>query len=243
MTERKSNSSKKPLENIIKILWDRSQPDLNEISELEYNSRLIFSDSDSPRAKEKAKRAFEAAYDLRKFEIEMYWKRANYFWTFIAAVFTGYAFMVRKDSGATFEPFALICVGTVLSYAWWTTNRGSKAWQRHWEKHLDMLEDQFMGPLYKTVAMDKTYSVSKSNEVVSFTFIIFWIGIGINYLVTKKLFNFNFQWVDLRLEYIASIIATCLAICALEFGHGRGRFGKRNFKMYSRSPKYNSMGA
>ncbi|MGH8568044.1 MAG: hypothetical protein ACREXU_08475, partial [Gammaproteobacteria bacterium] len=30
-------------------------------------------------------------------------------------------------------------------------NRGSKFWQENWENHVDLLEDQIMGPLYKTV--------------------------------------------------------------------------------------------
>lgn len=35
------------------------------------------------------KKALENILDIRKFEIEMYWKRATYFWTFIGAVFVG----------------------------------------------------------------------------------------------------------------------------------------------------------
>ena len=34
--------------------------------------------------------ALKAALDIRKFEIELYWKRAAYFWTLIAASFAGY---------------------------------------------------------------------------------------------------------------------------------------------------------
>ncbi|WP_411817356.1 hypothetical protein [Hyphococcus sp. DH-69] len=225
------------LNRILKIFWDNTVPGLEEIEEAEYEQLLIHLESDSQKLQKKAKRAFEAAYDLRKFEIEMYWKRANYFWTFIAAVFTGYAFMIREGSGATFEPFALACVGIVLSYAWWTTNRGSKAWQRHWEKHLDKLEDQFMGPLYKTVAMDRTYSVSKSNEIVSFSFVVFWGGVALQYLNSRSLLH-PFDWSGPKFEYIFPLIVTALAICALENGYGRGRFGNRHFKMYKRAPKY-----
>ena len=37
------------------------------------------------------KAALEQAYEVRKFEIELYWKRATYFWTFIGASFAAYA--------------------------------------------------------------------------------------------------------------------------------------------------------
>ena len=33
------------------------------------------------------------ALDIRKFEIDLYWKRAAYFWTFIAAAFGAYFLM------------------------------------------------------------------------------------------------------------------------------------------------------
>ena len=36
---------------------------------------------------EKRKKALKQVLDIRKFEIELYWKRATYFWTFIAAMF------------------------------------------------------------------------------------------------------------------------------------------------------------
>ena len=35
-------------------------------------------------------KAFEKIHDIRKFEIDLYWKRATYNWTFIAAIFAGY---------------------------------------------------------------------------------------------------------------------------------------------------------
>jgi hypothetical protein len=38
------------------------------------------------------------ALDIRKFEIELYWKRATYFWTFIGATFAAYG-AVQVASG------------------------------------------------------------------------------------------------------------------------------------------------
>jgi len=35
--------------------------------------------------------AWDKAWEIRNFEIEMYWKRATYFWAFQVAVFAGYA--------------------------------------------------------------------------------------------------------------------------------------------------------
>ena len=36
------------------------------------------------------KEAYKVALDTRKFEIDMYWRRATYFWAFIVAIFVAY---------------------------------------------------------------------------------------------------------------------------------------------------------
>jgi len=87
----------------------------------------------------------------------MYWKRASYFWAFIASAFVGYFALVSssnyrlQDRFNHAEVFFVICIGFILSVAWLLTNIGSKSWQRHWEVRVDLLEDNFTGPLYKTV--------------------------------------------------------------------------------------------
>jgi len=48
-----------------------------------------------------ASRRLEKILDIRKFEIDLYWKRATYFWAFIAASLTGYGLtMVYKTPRA-----------------------------------------------------------------------------------------------------------------------------------------------
>ena len=58
----------------------------------EYRAR--FAEPQPPRSKDNLKegdsragRALAYALDIRKFEIELYWKRGTYFWAFIAAAF------------------------------------------------------------------------------------------------------------------------------------------------------------
>ncbi len=91
------------------------------------------------------KAALEHAIDIRRFEIELYWKRATYFWTLIAAAFAGY--FLLKAHGKDEEMRLASAIGLVLSTGWYLVNRGSKYWQENWERHVDLLEDEFMGPL------------------------------------------------------------------------------------------------
>lgn len=44
------------------------------------------------------KAAFTQVSDIRKFEIELYWKRANYFWALIAVAFAGYFAALSSDN-------------------------------------------------------------------------------------------------------------------------------------------------
>lgn len=171
---------------ITKYFINNNESGLSPISFDEYKTALL-----SDRIK--ARRAFEKAWATRNFEIEMYWKRATYFWAFIASTFLGYFALLnsvnytRLDQFNHAEVYFVICIGFVLSFAWTLTNIGSKAWQRHWEVHVDLLEDEFTGPLYKTVHPKLTYSVSKINEIVSATVTFTWLLLGAKFLLDQKL--------------------------------------------------------
>ncbi len=147
----------------------------NTISKEEYLSKII--------DKEKA---LKYALDIRKFEIELYWKRATYFWTFLAAALAAYILIVTRKSGADYINYTLIISGvsTVFSLSWWKVNEGSKVWQNNWEKQVDLLETEIIGPLYKSMITNldnkkNFYSVSKINIALSKYFFFLWISLFI----------------------------------------------------------------
>lgn len=109
------------------------------------------------KKKEIHENAMLQALDIRKFEIELYWKRAAYFWTFIAATFAGYFVLAgsTKFDDQEILLFFVNCLGLIFSFSWFLVNRGSKYWQENWEGHVDLLENIYMGPLYKTVIEKK----------------------------------------------------------------------------------------
>lgn len=145
----------------------------------------------SPEAKRE--KALEHALNIRKFEIELYWKRATYFWTFIGATFAGFVAIQALVTDRQEDLSVIIsCIGIVFSFAWLCVNRGSKHWQENWEKHVDMLEDEVTGPLYKVVLtrnISKTFkerlnhiitgttpfSVSKINQIISLYITVLWV--------------------------------------------------------------------
>jgi hypothetical protein len=148
--------------------------------------RALFAEPQPCRSKDEMKdadtragRALAYALDIRKFEIELYWKRATYFWAFIAAAFAGYAITYKAVDPEPWLSVLFSALGLVFSFTWYLVNRGSKFWQSNWERHVDLLEDMTLGPLYKVVAVTTDnsggnpltspaqFSVSRLNQILS----------------------------------------------------------------------------
>ncbi|SDR47319.1 hypothetical protein [Pseudovibrio sp. Tun.PSC04-5.I4] len=180
--------------------------------------------------------ALNRALDTRKFEIELYWKRATYFWTFIGATLAGYL-AVQVSTASTKEDLSIVlsCVGLVFSVAWMCVNRGSKHWQENWEKHVDMLEDQISGPLYKVVLTRRKpcgftdvakhlftgpspLSVSKINQIISLYISILW-GILLFKSASELEITSDTCWFHL------SIISLSILACVGFFSLGRSYQG------------------
>lgn len=176
--------------------------------------------------KEKAEKALEHALDIRKFEIELYWKRATYFWTFIGATFAG--FLAIQASGAENKEalsVLLSCLGFVFSVAWVGVIRGSKKWQENWEKHVDILEDKITGPLYKVVLTrgrpkgfaenvkhfitgPSSLSVSKINQIISLYVSTIW-GLLVCYSLPAFDCQTEINWFYLSLVATSILASIC----------------------------------
>lgn len=217
---------KRLFSEIIRYFFATEEPDLKELTEVQYREKFD---------KSKIKDAYEKAWSSKNFEIENYWKRANYFWAFQVASFAGY--FAVFNSGFYLKNtevlYCVVCIGFITAVAWSLINKGSKAWQRNWENHVDMLEDEVTGPLYKIVSVKNTFSVSKINEIVSRFISAIWLILGIKYFADNISFsrypNSSINW-----TVLLSSLAVIYFIGAMFFGHGRGRFGKRKVKFYSR---------
>lgn len=178
----------------------------------------------------KKKEAFQLTLDIRKFEIDLYWKRAAYFWTFIAATLAGFGAVQASESpNKTDLSVLLACLGVVFSFGWFFVNRGSKHWQENWENHLDMLEDDFAGPLYKVILTrskpkklkewlhhavtgPSPISVSKINQIISLYVAILWVVLlcySLNPLSVSAPVNF------FHLGLVALTLVTCIGFYVL----------------------------
>ncbi len=96
------------------------------------------------------KELLDRAHEIRKFEIDLYWRRSAYFWAFIALAFVGYG-TLQVNGDKNNLSFLLCNVGFVASYAWFLVNKGGKYWQEVWEGQVDRLEGCGKNRLYKVV--------------------------------------------------------------------------------------------
>ena len=188
----------------------------------------------------KRSKALDHALDIRKFEIELYWKRATYFWAFIGVTLAGYgAVQASSVINKTDLSIVLACLGRGFSFGWFCVNKGSKQWQENWENHVDMLEDEETGPLYKVILSrpkpkgskewisqiitgPSPYSVSKINQIISLYVTLLWI-----FLLYKSLPEFN-RCAQINWEYVIIIgltFITCIGFVSL----GRTYGGKNKY--------------
>jgi uncharacterized Tic20 family protein len=141
----------------------------------------------NPEKKDLHIAAFKKAWETRNFEIDKFWQRSTFFWGFIALIFTGYVTVVTgKNSETTkgmYLDFYLILLGLIFSVAWFLVIRGSKRWQENWEEHIDYLEDEITGPLYKTLYYKgkNYYSVSKIVQILAGVVIATWFFLLLQY--------------------------------------------------------------
>ena len=133
-------------------------------------------DNEGDRPKRRS--AFKRAHEIRTFEIDLYWKRATYFWALEVAVFVAFAAMWRTGgTGAQFLAVAFAGIGAITALVGYLSARGSKFWQENWEKHIDLLEVEFEGHFRTIWIAPKKglqFSVSRLNENLSLIFFLFW---------------------------------------------------------------------
>ncbi len=167
-------------------------------------------------------KALENAIKNREFEIQMYWKRATYFWLFVSALWVALGKLLYDwhflDGSLQNNPyqfatlFVLSCAGMGLSFAWYMVNKGSKFWQENWEYQINFLENEIEGPSYKTILSDCKihrrngfkqecfgsfpFSVSKINVIIAYSNVVLWL-ISVNVWFLLLLFH----------EHVAAVIS------------------------------------
>lgn len=166
---------------------------------------------------EKVIKALDKAHEIRKFEIELYWKRATYFWAFIAIVATAYGayFYMLKSKSDILPLLLLAALGFILSICLYASIISSKSWQNNWEKSVDILEFYVTGNLYKININNGNlykYSVSGINRFVSFIICLSWCFAFIYPVINESLSIKNGNTYNLNETPLLIFILLCILV-------------------------------
>ncbi|WP_163213534.1 hypothetical protein [Bacteroides sp. 519] len=190
------------IEEELKILYKQTERYEKEtMINVEYLSDKDLVDQFS---KEQLSEAMKIALDTRNFEIDMYWKRATYFWAFIATIFAGYFLLVAYGNDNWFLLSLIAFLGNCFSFGWFLVNRGSKYWQENWEGHIGALSKRTTGEIFKhwlrpnyhfkELSGNYPISVSKTNQFLSIvTFVVWFIIYIISILDCPALYDVKYE--------------------------------------------------
>jgi len=174
-----------------------------EIFEFEVNSRTY----------KMLELSLDKSHDIRKFEIELYWKRATYFFAFFTVITAAFGYLFTSDGYSLFAPGVSI-IGIILSICFIYVNKGSKYWQCNWEFLIDKLEFYITGNLYKVyfyeTMNDQRPSVSDINLLISYTICYIW---HIAFFVSLYMYThwqFYIFWIYLITYLIITIYIRCM---------------------------------
>lgn len=195
------------------------------MSRLRFRSDCLADFSGEARTGTRQAEALRVAHDIRKFEIELYWKRAAYFWTFIAAALAGYVLLQQRAQGDSFEStYILTCLGFTFSLAWYLVNRGSKSWQRNWEAQVDLLEDEVTGPLYKSeinrygerlweLTAGYHFSPSRINQLLGVFVTLVWLGLIVRTLKVAEWSRAEHTWTAMAMSVLTLSACAAFWLC------------------------------
>ncbi|MCL2297648.1 MAG: hypothetical protein FWC38_04515 [Proteobacteria bacterium] len=111
---------------------------------------------------------YRIAHETRNFEIEMFWKRCNYFLVLNTAVATG--FFALSNAQDSWYKIALVVLGIIVSLIWFFVGLGGKFWQCRWEQRLLTIEKEIGGgcglfsATWEEIKLDVEESLSNDGE-------------------------------------------------------------------------------
>lgn len=196
-----------------------------------------------PTEKGERARLLKIAMDVRKFEIEMYWKRTAFFWAFIVSIYTAFFFLLTSQDKDEYSIYlvGLSFLAVIFSIAWIFANKGSKFWQENWEQHVGLLEDE---PLYDVFLNPKEvgswvhpfkeydFSVSKINLFLSYVVLVVSLvvlGISVYNIYQWSFCECKCAGLAAVVFFIVLIVGTIVGFSQCK-GHRKLKFVKNNEK-------------
>lgn len=192
----------------------------------------------------KIREAYNRSHDIRKFEIDLYWKRATYFWAFITTIAAIFGLCIKDKTTDYFILSPLIAnLGFITALCFHYANLGSKYWQENWEHNVDNLEFYVSGDLYKINYYSDSgikYSVSRVNNELSLLITVIWFIVFIGslaYISFNCILAVNNPWIIFLFSLAFSILYVRMVTRLTDFIGGK--HDKEQVNYYVRSSNKN----
>ena len=134
---------------------------------------------------------YDKVLELRKFEIENFWKRTLFFWGTIALIYAGF-FNANLNDYQIIIPL----IGLLFNLIFSLSTRGSKYWQEHWETIAVVYENELKFSLFShdtqnlvnknsksVLTKPYRFSVSKLTMLLSDLSVFLWLFLWIQQLI------------------------------------------------------------
>lgn len=190
---------------------------LAELDEAVYMSRATLRSHIEALSAPERKKLFDITLDLRKFEIDLYWKRSTYYWAFTVVAFAAFGVIAGRINHVP-EPLrysllpVVASVGLIFALALYLSSRGSSYWHAHWETLNEEVARLEIGDFFRVMLDPRSgggigigaklfnaypASVTKINAIVALALSVVWLGL---------LLSFTFTYGDLSLTKIFNLL-------------------------------------
>lgn len=154
---------------------------------------------------------YKIVLDIRKFEIELFWRRTAFFWGTIVVLFGLYGTASKELKDQKLLCY-IVLTGFFFNILFSLSLRASKYWQEHWEYHADrdeetakfelLSEDVNAGLRHRLRHESRLYkprrlSLSAMTIVLSDLLAFAWLGLivkEVHEIVIDKTISLNLRW-------------------------------------------------
>ncbi len=174
---------------------------------------------------------YDKMLDLRKFEIENFWKRALFFWGALAIVLLAYS---KNELGLEYQPI-IAFIGFLYNIIFSLSLRGSKYWQEHWEvmateyenkNNFSLVNEANYKPDFKSFFTHPyRFSVSKLTMLLSDITALMWFMLWVKDIISF-VFNDQLNVNDFSCAYVILFHIIIASYVILFFLYGKVRHKK-----------------
>ncbi len=158
---------------------------------------------------------YDKILDLRKFEIENFWKRALFFWGALAIVLLAYS---KSELGLKYQPI-IAFIGFLYNIIFSLSLRGSKYWQEHWEvmateyenkNNFSLVNEANYEPDFKSFFTHPyRFSVSKLtmflSDITALMWFMLWVKDIISFVFKDQLMKNDFSFAYVSVFHIVIV--------------------------------------